>query len=409
MTARINKPENPSVPDLETSPVLLRNRFGLSEFSGAFGDLGTLLPLAFALVVFNGFPPSRLFFLWGLVYLVTGWLYKAPVPVQPLKAMAVIAFGAGMAPSLLSSAAVFYGLLLVILTATGLLQRIQKLFSMAIIRGIQLGIGLILADKAILLSVKKGFLLHTTSLNPLSNFLIMGSVALVISLFLGKRRIPIGLPLIIVGGALGWMGAGGTIPGNPGFSPLSPMLPDAASLWSILVLLIIPQLPLTLGNAVFSAEDTAKTLWGNQAKRVTVNHLALSIGLSDTVIGLLGGFPVCHGAGGMGAHYQFGARTGGATIIMGAVLVIFGGVPLLSGFLFLIPVPILGAMLLVDAIRMGLFARSLSGWVDITTALTVGLLSFFTRNIAIGLASGIAVQWTASRASNWMPKVQARS
>ena len=209
-----------------------------------------------------------------------------------------------------------------------------------------------------------------------------------------------------MGGGLGWMGTGGTISGNPGFSPLSPMLPDAASLWSILVLLIIPQLPLTLGNAVFAAEDTAKTLWGNQAKRVTANRLALSIGLSDTVIGLLGGFPVCHGAGGMGAHYQFGARTGGATIIMGAVLVIFGGVPLLSGFLFLIPVPILGAMLLVDAIRMGLFAKDLVGWVDATTACTVCALSFLTRNIAVGLAAGIAIQWAGRRFVTWAPKLQ---
>jgi len=86
----------------------LRNRFGLSELSGAVGDLGTVLPLAFALVVFNGFPAARLFLLWGLAYVATGWYFKVPISVQPLKAMAVIAITAGFSPDTLATTAVMY-------------------------------------------------------------------------------------------------------------------------------------------------------------------------------------------------------------------------------------------------------------------------------------------------------------
>ena len=59
----------------------------------------------FALVIFNGYSPHRLFFLWGLAYLVAGWYYRVPVAVQPLKAMAVIALASGYQVPQLASAA----------------------------------------------------------------------------------------------------------------------------------------------------------------------------------------------------------------------------------------------------------------------------------------------------------------
>ncbi|RMF09483.1 MAG: hypothetical protein D6762_03540, partial [Candidatus Neomarinimicrobiota bacterium] len=138
-----------------------RNRFGLSEWSGALGDLGTLLPLAYALVLYTGFPPERLFFLWGLTYLVTGVVFKIPLSVQPLKAMTVIAISTGLSPVLLSSTAVYYGLLLLVLVATGMIDALQRWFSPALIRGVQLGIGLLLLIKALDLVLRGELFLGT--------------------------------------------------------------------------------------------------------------------------------------------------------------------------------------------------------------------------------------------------------
>lgn len=36
---------------------------------------------------------------------------------------------------------------------------------------------------------------------------------------------------------------------------------------------------------------------------------------------LHGGIPMCHGAGGMAGHVRFGARTGGAVVILGTTLI----------------------------------------------------------------------------------------
>ena len=155
---------------------------------------------------------------------------------------------------------------------------------------------------------------------------------------------------------------------------------------------MIPQLPLTLGNAVFAASDTCHSLWGEQARRVNPTRLGLSIGFSNIFIGLLGGFPICHGAGGIGAHAQFGGKTGGTTIILGCVLVASVFIGSASTFLFYIPIPILGAMLLFNAWKMMVLIQSLKTKKELFLAITVGTLSFLTRNLFVALMVGFLVE-----------------
>ncbi len=370
----------------------LVNRFNLAEWSGAVGDLGTLLPLAFALVVYNGFPPATLFLLWGIVYLVTGWFYRVPVSVQPLKAMAVIAIARGFSPDFLATTAVFYGILLIVLAATGVIRWLNNWFSPALVRGIQLGIGLILAQKAVELVLDKGFLLHHPSGSTTGNITLLLLVATALGIFQFRKKFPLTL-LLIVGSVV-------TVKLS-GEAWLSGSLPD----WSLslvpprwnyfldaFVFLIIPQLPLTLGNAVFAANDSCHLLWGQRSRRVNPTRLSLSIGLSDLFIGLLGGFPICHGAGGIGAHAQFGAKTGGATMIIGTVLILSALVSPLSSFLFLIPVPLLAAMLLFDSWRMMTLVQRLQERMELLVAILVGVLSFATRNLSLALAAGFLLE-----------------
>jgi MFS superfamily sulfate permease-like transporter len=75
--------------------------------------------------------------------------------------------------------------------------------------------------------------------------------------------------------------------------------------------------------------------------------LALDHALMNLAAAPLGGVPMCRGAGGMAGHVRFGARTGGALVILGVVL--------LSAALFfsdsvgtlfrLFPAPVLGVIL----------------------------------------------------------------
>jgi SulP family sulfate permease len=169
-------------------------------------------------------------------------------------------------------------------------------------------------------------------------------------------------------------------------------LPDTSLLLNGFIYLMIPQLPLTLGNAVFAASDSCHSLWGKQAERVNPSRLGLSIGISDLFIGLFSGFPVCHGAGGIAAHAQFGGKTGGTTIIIGMILIIAAVFEPLTAILFLIPVPILGAMLLLDSWRMIVLFKKNTVKIEMVIALMVGIISFLTRNLALALVCGIMLE-----------------
>jgi SulP family sulfate permease len=159
------------------------------------------------------------------------------------------------------------------------------------------------------------------------------------------------------------------------------------------IFLILPQLPLTLGNSVFAANNACHSFFNKQASRVSDKRLAASVGFSDVFIGLLGGFPACHGAGGIAAHSQFGAKTGGAIIIMGTVFILLALISPLSGLLFLIPVPLLGAMLLFDSYKLGTLITKLQTKPEYAVAVLVAVISFATRNLTIALAAGLLTEF----------------
>ena len=370
----------------------LNNRFTWSEFSGAIGDLGTTLPLAFALVISNGFPSARIFLLWGLVFIITGWYYKVPVSVQPLKAMAVIAITAGFSVGMLSTAAVLYGLLFIILSGTGLIQWMQKWFSRAIVRGIQLGIGLLLAKKALALIYKKTLFLNGAL--PAGNWILLMALGTLGILLAGKYVFKRPIALVVILASVGASLFFGIRPGVEAAagSAVQFSVPHWRQWWDILILLMIPQLPLTLGNAVYAANDACHEYWGRQARKVSAPKLAASIGLSDAFIGFLGGFPICHGAGGIAAHARFGGKTGGTTIILGIAFVTLALVGNLSTFLFLIPIPILGTLLLFDSWAMIILVRRLADLPKVVTVVTVGAISLFTHNITLALIAGLITE-----------------
>jgi len=370
----------------------LTNGFTWNEFSGAIGDLGTTLPLAFALVISNGFPAARIFLLWGIVYVITGWYYKVPVSVQPLKAMSVIAITAGFSAGMLSTAALLYGLLFIILSSTGLIKWLQRWFSQAIVRGIQLGIGLLLAKKALALIYQKTLFLNGAL--PAGNWILLMALGTLGILILGKYLFKRPVALIVIVASVGVSLLFGVRPGvsEAAGSALYFTIPHWAQWWDILILLMIPQLPLTLGNAVYAANDACHQFWGKQASKVTAPKLASSIGISDIVIGICGGFPICHGAGGIAAHNRFGGKTGGTTIILGVAFISLALVGNLSTFLFLIPIPILGTLLLFDSWAMIVLVRRLADLPQVVVAITVGSLSLVTHNLTIALIAGLIVE-----------------
>jgi SulP family sulfate permease len=109
--------------------------------------------------------------------------------------------------------------------------------------------------------------------------------------------------------------------------------------------------------------------------------------------GVLGGMPVCHGSGGLTAHYKFGARTGGASIMIGAIFLaaaIFidgNALPIFS----LIPYATLGLLVSVVGFRHALLARDVEGLLNKTVVAVIAILALVTSSLAIGFAAGLSL------------------
>jgi MFS superfamily sulfate permease-like transporter len=86
------------------------------------------------------------------------------------------------------------------------------------------------------------------------------------------------------------------------------------------LLFTIPQIPLTLGNAVIAITAENNHLFPDRP--VTEKKIAISQGIMNLVSPIFGGIPMCHGAGGMAGHVRFGAKTGGSLVILGTILVL---------------------------------------------------------------------------------------
>jgi len=103
-----------------------------------------------------------------------------------------------------------------------------------------------------------------------------------------------------------------------------PQLSFAGLSWNDLMLgtiyLALPQIPLTLGNAIIGIKEENNRLFPDRS--VTVKGVSISTGFMNLFSAGVGGVPMCHGAGGMAAHTSFGARTGGSAIILGTLLTV---------------------------------------------------------------------------------------
>jgi MFS superfamily sulfate permease-like transporter len=131
----------------------------------------------------------------------------------------------------------------------------------------------------------------------------------------------------------------------------------AGDLWTGAILLAIPQLPLTFGNALLAVKSENNRLFPDRP--VTERGIAISTGIANAWSSAVGGVPVCHGSGGMAGHVKFGARTGGATVFVGAVLTVlalFFSESVLV-LLQLFPQPVLGVILFLAGAELALSSR----------------------------------------------------
>jgi MFS superfamily sulfate permease-like transporter len=120
------------------------------------------------------------------------------------------------------------------------------------------------------------------------------------------------------------------------------------------VFLALPQVPLTLGNAIIAITEENNRLFPD--RQVTERKVAISTGIMNLLGPIVGSVPMCHGAGGMAGHVRFGARTGGAPIVLGGILVLtalfFSGS--VDTIFKIFPAPVLGVILFLTGAQLAL-------------------------------------------------------
>jgi hypothetical protein len=373
------------------------------ELAGAVADLGVLVPIAVALIMKNGLSATAVLLPAALLYVTAGLLYRLPVPVQPLKAFGAIAIAQGLGSSEIAAGALLMGATFVALGASGWLDRVARIFPRPIIRGVQLCVGLLFCQLAWTLTTAPP-VAFTDHARP-SWWLLGGTVVVIAASLLLRRR---NVSLLLA--ALAAIGIVLDCHGPLTLGPSSLYVPTLSfQTFAVAAMaLVLPQLPLTFANSCLATADAARTYFGAAAARVLPGRLALTLGIANLLAGGISGMPVCHGAGGMTAHRSFGARTGGAPIMLGIVLLILAiaiGADLAT-VLAAFPVPILAGMLAVSGLLHITLLKDLRDPRHWMLAIAVGVIGIVS-NLAIALVAALAIWWSAKGAAAWRARADA--
>ena len=363
----------------------IRNmRFNLTELSGSFGDLGSFIPLSAGMAFTVGMDLGLILIFAGLCNVFAGVLFGLPIPVQPMKAIAAVAIAEGLLPGEVAAAGLITGAVMLILGVTNLVSTFERFVPLAVVRGIQLGIGVILMQKAV------GLVRGTSLLGWDSVSLAVGLTVLMV-LTRKIRRFPGALFLFVFGVFIVIHNV--SIPAGA-FSIAAPrfflLIPSGAQCLTGFLDGAVPQIPLTILNSVFAVCVLSGDLF--PGRRISSPATAASVGLINLVTCWFGAMPMCHGSGGLAGQYYFGARTGGSMVMIG-VLKLLVGILFGSAAAFVIgafPFSILGVMLLFAGLELAMPARDQIRTRNIVVvAVTAG--GIVAVNTLAGFLAGTAV------------------
>jgi hypothetical protein len=350
----------------------------MRELAGSLGDFGTLFPLAVGYIAVCGMNPAGLLVMMGLANIATGLVYRLPMPIEPMKVLAVMAIAQQWSPSMVYASAFSMGIIWLILSITNIMGRIAAITPGCVVRGIQVSLGTLLAFQAIIM---------------LSDSWVLSVISIVIVVFLRKSRYAPATVVLMALGIIIMIAKGQLIQVEftgfslPGFSTFHPK-----EIWDTLVLAGFAQIPLTATNAVIATAALIKQYWPD--KPVSEKKLSLNMGIMNLVSPFFGGMPMCHGAGGLAGQYYFGARTGGANIIEGLIelsLGIFLSASIASLFIFF-PGAIIGAMMFLVGIELISFARDIRFDTDMIPFIITLVISLIS-NMAFGFLLGLAAHF----------------
>ena len=281
----------------------------VGELSASLADLGTFLPLVLGVLIVTQMDPVGVLFGFGIFALVTGGLYRRPIPVQPMKAVAAMGIAGMLSADAMVATTVVMGCVLLVLSLSDVITRIRRFIPNSIMHGLKLSL-------VVSLIVVTHSRLEWQWMDV--GLLLIGLIALQWTPLKSLSA----LFMIVIGMWL-WMPLERV---SVGFDPSLPTL-IWPSLESFLIAMrdaTLPQLILTITNALILTAVIAHAYYPEDHPRVTEQRLARSSGWANLLLAPFGAMPMCHGAGGLVAHHAFGGRSGWTMALFGLFCLILG-------------------------------------------------------------------------------------
>lgn len=359
----------------------------LGDFSGAFADLGTFLPLVIGLLLVGDLEPSGLLSGFGIFAIATGLIYRKPVPVQPMKVLAALAIAGGLSAAALVASGILVGIALLVLGFSGLITKLDRIVPRTVLFGIQLALGVHL----VLVSIDIG-----------GNDLWLGALVLAFLLLLQIISLRSVGFLILLSGSIIWSIGAGTAnlpPISMSFHPPTFALPDLSAFGMALETAFLPQLALTIANAVLLTAVVAGDYFPASRDNITPRRLSISSGGLNLLLAPLGALPMCHGASGLVAQYHQGARSGLAPVIFGISCLLLGlfFAPEALQWLLLVPMPVVAGLLAFAGCQLAHPKRLVRiSRPCLAIVLSTAMVALLT-NVAIGLVFGLMAELLRSR------------
>jgi predicted benzoate:H+ symporter BenE len=327
------------------------NRYDRMEWAGAFGDLGTLIPFIVAYISLLKMDPYGVLLAFGIAKIVSGLYYKTPFPIQPMKAIGAVATTQAaqtitITPNAVYGAGIVTGVIWLLLGLTGAAKKVADIVSRPVAVGIVMGLGF-------------SFMLEGVKMMA-NNWLLGGAALLGTMLLLSNRAVPVMFLLLIFGAIVAVLQDSALLAELAAISAefrlpsftLGSMTMQEFAVGA--VFLALPQIPLTLGNAVLAITEENNRLFPDRP--VTEKKVAISTGILNLLGPAVGGVPMCHGAGGMAGHVRFGARTGGSLVILGVLILVIALLfsNSVETIFRIFPAPVLGVILFLTGAQLAL-------------------------------------------------------
>jgi predicted benzoate:H+ symporter BenE len=349
-----------------------------SELAGACGDLGTFIPHVVGAITIAGLAPGGILVGFGAFFIASGLFYGLPIAVQPMKAVSAVLVTGQVGPGEIAAAGLLLGATLLVLGLTGTISWLARVIPQSVSTGLQLGLGIAMGALGIKL------MWHTPWLGLLA-------LALLANLML-VPRFPAAPATLLAAVAVGYLMGEVQLPQGLSFawSGLTLTVPSLADTWRALERQVVPQMPLTLTNAVILTALVCRDLFPATAGRASERNLALSTGAANLLLAPLGALPMCHGAGGVQAQHRFGARTGLAPVALGLVLLVLGlALAGSAASLFaVIPISAVGVLLLVAGADLAISRRLFDAQPSCWPVIAIAAAATLYYNPAIGLVAG---------------------